>query len=154
MSVKEAIEEGSYLATKVLSSRKCSWKDKPFKASVLEDAMKDIVAKYDRSEDKDALMRDNQNQTCRTEHELNPKILSFVCAIPAQNMAHPRLFRSYEVRESQEHDAKIWEVARATTAAPRFFKSIYIGIEPKEEFIDGGSRFNNPTKQVFTEAQK
>ncbi|KAG6873558.1 hypothetical protein C0992_008647 [Termitomyces sp. T32_za158] len=69
-------------------------------------------------------------------------------------MAHPRLFRSYEVRESQEHDATIWEVARATTAAPGFFKRIFMGTEPKEEFVDGGLRYNNPTKEVFTEAQK
>ncbi|KAG6884378.1 hypothetical protein C0992_006445 [Termitomyces sp. T32_za158] len=154
MSIEKAIEEYNNLARKVFSNRKNSWKDEAFKASVLEAVMKDIVAKYNRIEDKDALMRDNRDQGCRTEHELNLNILSFVCAIPALNMAHPRLFRSYVVRESQEYDATIWEVARATTAAPGFFKSIYIGTEPKEEFIDSGLKCNNPTKEVFMEAQK
>ncbi|KAG6894197.1 hypothetical protein C0992_007123 [Termitomyces sp. T32_za158] len=68
-------------------------------------------------------------------------------------MKHPRLFRSYEVAAGQEDNAEIWEVARATTAAPLFFKSIFIGTDLKEEFIDGTWRFNNPTDVVCTEAE-
>lgn len=47
----------------------------------------------------------------------------------------------------------IWEAARATSAAPTFFKRIEIG-EPdlKEPFIDGGVGRNNPTKCLLEEA--
>ncbi|KAG6873559.1 hypothetical protein C0992_008648, partial [Termitomyces sp. T32_za158] len=65
MFVEEAIEEYISLARKVFSNRKYLWKE-AFKASVLEAAMKDIVAKYNSSKDKDALMRDNLDQGCRT----------------------------------------------------------------------------------------
>lgn len=68
-------------------------------------------------------------------------------------MAHPRLFRSYEVRSNQEYNATIWEAARATSAATRVFKRIEIGAAPREEFIDSGLGCNNPTKLVLREAQ-
>ena len=48
----------------------------------------------------------------------------------------------------------VWEAARATSAAPTFFKRIEIG-EPggiKEAFIDGGVGRNNPTNCVLDEA--
>lgn len=39
-------------------------------------------------------------------------------------------------------DMKIWEAARATSAAPAYFERLkYKG----EEFIDGGMGWNNPT---------
>lgn len=48
----------------------------------------------------------------------------------------------------------IWEAARATSAAPTFFKRIEIG-EPglKEPFIDGGMGRNNPAKCLLEEAE-
>jgi hypothetical protein len=51
-------------------------------------------------------------------------------------------------------EAKIWEAARATSAAPRIFKSISIG-PPNfaQEFIDGGLGHNNPVFQVLEEAE-
>ena len=75
--------------------------------------------------------------------------------MPAVNMAHPRRFRSYSVRENTSANCKIWEAARATTAAPTFFKRIAIG-EPgyvKEDFIDAGIKCNNPVVQVMEEAR-
>jgi hypothetical protein len=45
--------------------------------------------------------------------------------------------------------AKIWEVARATSAASAFFDPIKIG---GETFRDGGSGANNPIFQVWDEA--
>lgn len=48
----------------------------------------------------------------------------------------------------------IWEAARATSAAPTFFKCIEIG-EPglKEPFIDGGMGRNNPSQCLLHEAE-
>ena len=53
-------------------------------------------------------------------------------------------------------DCKIWEAARATTAALTFFKAIEIastgGI--KERFIDAGVKCNNPCGEVLKEAKE
>jgi hypothetical protein len=74
--------------------------------------------------------------------------------MPARNMAHPRLFRSYKVRENNAPNCHIWEAARATTAAPTFFKRISIS-EPgliSEEFVDGALKCNNPAEIIIREA--
>jgi len=48
----------------------------------------------------------------------------------------------------------IWEAARATSAAPTFFKSIVIGERGSSQpYIDGGMGCNNPIIQVLEEAQ-
>jgi predicted acylesterase/phospholipase RssA len=66
----------------------------------------------------------------------------------------PTLFRSYRAPINKTFDCTIWEAARATSAAPTFFKSIVIG-EPgaTQPYIDGGIGLNNPTLQVIDEAQ-
>ena len=77
--------------------------------------------------------------------------LSFVCAKNALNMNAniPTLFRTYESHET--HSAcKIWEAARATSAAPTFFKWIEIG--RAQPFIDGGLGRNNPSRVILDEA--
>jgi predicted acylesterase/phospholipase RssA len=76
--------------------------------------------------------------------------------MPAANMtaAIPRLFRTYRVPKNQSFDCTIWEAARATTAAPTFFKGIEIGGPgSKERFVDGAFGRNNPIGQVFEEAE-
>jgi predicted acylesterase/phospholipase RssA len=62
----------------------------------------------------------------------------------------PVLFRTYQSRETHS-DCKIWEAARATSAAPTFFKRIEIG--RKQPFIDGGLGRNNPSQVVLDEAK-
>jgi len=62
----------------------------------------------------------------------------------------PVLFRTYQSRETHT-DCKIWEAARATSAAPTFFKRIEIG--RKQPFIDGGLGRNNPSQVVLEEAK-
>ena len=78
--------------------------------------------------------------------------LSFVIAMSAINLnaGEPRFFRTYKSSKFQSPNCKIWEAARATTAAPTFFKSIDIDGEP---FVDGGLGRNNPIKQVLQEAE-
>jgi len=74
---------------------------------------------------------------------------SFVCAKNAHNMNIPMLFRSYKSHETHP-ECKIWEAARATSAAPTFFKRIEIG--RAQPFIDGGVGRNNPSWVVLDEA--
>ena len=59
------------------------------------------------------------------------------------------LFRTYQSRETHIN-CKIWEAARATSAAPTFFKRITIGRD--QPFIDGGLGRNNPSQVVLEEA--
>jgi len=76
----------------------------------------------------------------------------FVCAMNAHNMNAniPTLFRTYESHEIHS-DCKIWEAARATSAAPTFFKHIELG--RAQPFIDGGLGRNNPSRMVLEEAK-
>ncbi len=62
----------------------------------------------------------------------------------------PVLFRTYQSHETHLH-YKIWEAARATSAAPTFFKRIEIG--NKQPFVDGGLGHNNPSRAVLDEAE-
>jgi predicted acylesterase/phospholipase RssA len=58
--------------------------------------------------------------------------------------------RSYETKASPNEytfpKIKIWEAARATSAAPAYFERVRLTTEDKEEhqFIDGGMVYNNP----------
>lgn len=66
----------------------------------------------------------------------------------------PVLFRTYESPNETSILCKVWEAARATSAAPTFFKRIEIGPRNRAEpFIDGGLGRNNPTAQVLEEAE-
>ena len=51
-----------------------------------------------------------------------------------------------------EDGAKIWEAARATSAASSFFDPISIG-KHGQEYVDAGLGCNNPVDEVWTEAQ-
>jgi hypothetical protein len=66
----------------------------------------------------------------------------------------PVLFRTYPAPKNETFDCTIWEAARATTAAPTFFKRMIIH-EPgsRQPYIDGGLGRNNPTAQVLDEAE-
>lgn len=71
-------------------------------------------------------------------------------------MKSARLLRSYPGFSAGDHpDATIWQAARATSAAPTFFKCLWMG-QPgmEEQFIDGGMGCNNPTAMLLQEAAR
>ena len=145
MTTEEALKEYNSIASAIFSkkNKKEPYKEGAFKASTLERKVKEVVTERHLG---DRMLRDmNDNRTGN----------AFVCAIPAENMAHPRHFRTYQVRENASFNCMIWEAARATTAAPTFFKRIKIGEDGRaqEDFLDGGMRFNNPASQVIHEAR-
>ena len=145
MSTLEALSSYNKLAEGIFckANQKSSGKDGTFKATVLEKKVQEIVA----------LRGLGEHMLPINEHDQG-LARCFVCAVPALNMDHPRLFRSYPVRENASMNCKIWEAARATTAAPTFFKRMKICDEggAQEDFLDGGLGFNNPSKQVLDEA--
>jgi len=80
----------------------------------------------------------------------------FVCAVPAKQVnKQPRLFRTWSADKAPGYNCTIWEAARATSAAPKFFKRISIG-DPglQEEFVDAGLGCNNPVRYLIEEAGK
>lgn len=82
-----------------------------------------------------------------------------------QGIEQPYLFRTYKNlhhsktpkgRETDRnlgpaHDIPIWKVARATAAAPAYFKPIVID---DREYMDGGFGANNPCEEIYEEVQK
>lgn len=77
-----------------------------------------------------------------------------VCALHEGNTS-PAILRSYKTPQiSQYHfeRLKIWEAARATSAATTFFAPIEID-DFRMRFVDGGLSTNNPIRVVYTEAQ-
>lgn len=146
MTTKDALRTYNKLASSVFckANQKSPFKEGSFKATTLEKEVQVLVATKELGE---SMLRESDDAgLART----------FVCAVPAANMAHPRLFRSYPVRENAGTNCKIWEAARATTAAPTFFKRITIVDDggAQEDFLDGGLRFNNPARLVLEEAMK
>jgi len=65
------------------------------------------------------------------------------------------IFRSYDCDEYSADICRIWEAARATSAAPTFFQPITI-VEPKpsSSYVDGGLKYNNPSEIAMTEAER
>ncbi|KAI9815856.1 MAG: hypothetical protein M1826_001920 [Phylliscum demangeonii] len=119
-----------------------NWKteDGLFNATTLQNRAQELVADQDRG---DYMLDDTDDSNSKLGR-------AFVLAMPARNMTHPRLFRTYRARENASINCKIWEAARATTAAVTFFKRIVIG---QEEFIDAGIKCNNPAIRLLSEAQ-
>ncbi|KAL8718789.1 MAG: hypothetical protein Q9225_004121 [Loekoesia sp. 1 TL-2023] len=144
MTTKDALRTYNSIAGSIFckANRKSSFKDGAFKATTLEKQIQDLVAIKKLGEH---IFHENDEAGSSK---------TFVCAVPAVNMAHPRLFRSYAVRENAGSNCKIWEAARATTAAPTFFKRITIMDDggAQEEFLDGGLLFNNPAQLALSEA--
>ncbi|KAH8784081.1 FabD/lysophospholipase-like protein [Hyaloscypha sp. PMI_1271] len=146
LSVPEAIDKYRLLAKQVFSDKKSRGKDGCFKASSLEKAIKDAVEEKLGKGHADDKMFVSNRSSCKT----------FVCAVPAKHInKQPRLFRTWSADKNPGYNCTIWEAARATSAAPRFFKRIYIG-DPglQEEFIDAGMGCNNPVRYLVEEAGK
>ena len=81
---------------------------------------------------------------------------TFVVTQMAGNVtARPTILRSYNVEGVSKSKCAIWEAARATTAAPSFFKPMKIDNPPPAiMYIDGGLGYNNPARLALVEAQR
>jgi patatin-like phospholipase/acyl hydrolase len=65
----------------------------------------------------------------------------------------PEIFRSYFGENVAPSQCKIWQAARATSAAPSFFKEITIDQPPPGiAYVDGGLGYNNPSELALREA--
>jgi hypothetical protein len=77
-----------------------------------------------------------------------------LCATSSESRDISHLTSYYSPRQANDllQVMRIWEAARATSAASTFFDPIKIGPHG-EEFIDGATGANNPVRELWTEAQ-
>jgi len=141
MSVDEAIHCYLDFSRQVFEGK--STGSAMYNASDLEKWVKEIVGGDGSASLEDPLA--SEGQCCHT----------FVVAVTrAYADAPPKLFRSYPTKARPADSCKIWEAARATTAASPFFHPIKIGVPP-QTFIDGSlSGANNPSRLAVEEARE
>ena len=113
-----------------------------FENAPLEDSVKSTILSKQLHED--ALLKDKDPDACKV----------FVCATRGED-GSLAVLRSYE---SRRHDplyeiCKIWEAARATSAASTFFEPIQIG-QNRQLFVDGAmTGSNNPVRTANVESR-
>jgi len=120
-----------------------------FDFNTLETSIKDIIKKklgkddYTMEEKPKVLPTGQRPSQCRT----------FVVTRKALDAGYPTVFRSYSAKGVRATQCAIWEAARATTAAPSFFKPMYIErVRPGMNYVDGGLGDNNPAQIALKEA--
>lgn len=67
----------------------------------------------------------------------------------------PWFFRSQKAKTDPNYDFELWQVARATSAAPTFFEACRINIPDTDNYyalVDGGVFANNPTMCAYVDA--
>ncbi|CAI6341293.1 unnamed protein product [Periconia digitata] len=96
----------------------------------------------DKHLDEDTLLKDPKHHDgCRT----------FVCTV-SEDVNDTVILPSYYTKRwgtGMLNTARIWETARATSAATSFFDPIEIA---GERFVDGATEANNPVNELWTEA--
>ncbi len=146
MSTEEALLEYDQCAGNVFSLRNFKWTTvtEKFRATALKDAVEDLVRRRNMGED---LMEDG------SEHDAKGQC--FVCVMPADRVGEPRRLASFLTNDKLfQSDLKIWEAARATTAASYYFKPmpLTVGKCLTEEYIDAAIGCNNPVEYLLHEA--
>ncbi|KAJ7187296.1 FabD lysophospholipase-like protein [Mycena filopes] len=144
MSVDDAIACYVEFSKKVFGKTKSTLAlgEGKYSATIFEEVVKTLVRQ--RTGDTETPLLDNR--------ALGGVCKIFVCARRAHAINHgiAELFRSYQ-STNPAVACTVWQAARATSAAPTFFKQIAIG-PVQEQFIDGGMGVNNPAKQLLAEA--
>lgn len=118
-----------------------------FDYKILENAIKKLI--QEKLGDEDYCMNaisGSGNKNCHT----------FVIAKTAANIdALPTIFRTYRGDQIRPSDCSLWQAARATSAAPIFFKPMSIDRpRPTITYVDGGMGYNNPSEIALTEARR
>jgi hypothetical protein len=70
--------------------------------------------------------------------------------------ALPFFFRSQRAKQDASYDFSMWQVARATSAAPTYFEPFKLAATTSDEFyalVDGGVFANNPAMCAYVESR-
>ncbi|MCJ1384883.1 hypothetical protein MMC17_008001 [Xylographa soralifera] len=150
MTVDECIDAYADLSDRVFRKRhhRVSLRDGSiqgrFDSQELERATKQIIVRsgFDENE----LLRDIPDATCKV----------FVCATSPRTseIVHLTSYRRPRGGGDRLNAVKIWEAARATSAASSFFDPVTINMGTyTEDFIDGATGANNPVQELWNEAK-
>ena len=145
MSTEEALREYDQCSQKIFSSSNKKWTTatERYKATALKKVVEDLVRRRNMGEYlRDASVVHDSKGQC------------FVCVMPAEKIGEPRRLRSFHDPDSDySGEVRIWEAARATTAASVYFKPMPVKIGGRtEEFIDAAIGCNNPVIYLLQEA--
>ncbi|GAB1310985.1 Calcium-independent phospholipase A2-gamma [Madurella fahalii] len=146
MSTEEAIREYDSCAAKIFSSRNKKWTTatERFRATALREVIEDLVRRRNMGDELQVTAGHGTKGHC------------FVCAMPANQVGEPRRLRSFWTDTANGCDGgiKIWEAARATTAASFFFKPMPLRVTEHltEDYIDAAIGCNNPVEYLLQEA--
>lgn len=118
-----------------------------FDATVLENVIKRLIE--EKLGDANTSMADTNS----SDFEPCP---TFVVATSAANAEGPPvLFRSYGCEGFNPNKCAIWQAARCTSAAPSFFRSMFVDVPaPGGWYVDGGLCHNNPSQLTLDEARR
>ncbi|KAF8595461.1 FabD/lysophospholipase-like protein [Ceratobasidium sp. AG-I] len=112
----------------------------------LEDAIKRVIK--DKGGDPDSMMFSDQG--CRARADSSFLSVVFACRTDNINNIAATHFRTYPLKDDfMAHRCKIWQAARATSAAPVYFRRIEID---NYQYVDGGLQVNNPVIQTIAES--
>ncbi|KAK4170205.1 putative calcium-independent phospholipase A2-gamma [Cladorrhinum sp. PSN259] len=143
MSTTEALHEYDQCAASIFSkdNKKRSNLSERYKATALRKVVEGLVKKRGLGE----TMLDPANPK---------KGKVFVCVMPCNDIKTPHIVRSFIGDDDWANEVKIWEAARATTAASTFFKPQELGIGARRmPYIDAAvGGFNNPGDYLLREA--
>src|SRR5208282_2084332 len=120
-----------------------------FDFNTLETRVKELI--------KERLGDENHGMSAKPKPPKIPmQCRTFVVAQMAGNVtAPPTIFRSYIAEGVPRSKCAIWQAARATSAAPSFFKPMTIDSPPPPiTYVDGGLGYNNPSRLALLEAQR
>ncbi|ETS74615.1 hypothetical protein PFICI_13099 [Pestalotiopsis fici W106-1] len=150
MKISVAIEAFQEISAAAFPTDRKKWK--PLKifiggavydAKAFETQIKKVVTRNQPNEDLELI-----------ERSPNPKCRVFVCSTTNYTTS-PRLIRSYASDDDHHFPyapIKVWEAARATSAAPSLFKPMTIKRPgPSMTLYDGALTGNNPIRQVVNE---
>ncbi|KAK4448340.1 acyl transferase/acyl hydrolase/lysophospholipase [Podospora aff. communis PSN243] len=149
MSVPEAVANFRSLSQHIFPASKGNWFSKRvalataktyYDASVLEAEIRKLLQR--RTGDPETRMIEEDDPACRV----------FVCAT-RMHTTSSILLRTYTPRDPGQANpsVKVWEAARATSAAPPLFEPITIQ-DCGLTLLDGAFRLNNPVNETLSEA--
>jgi predicted acylesterase/phospholipase RssA len=162
MSVEECMTEYQQISSSVFTKvrHRLNWRGEVqgrFDHEVLAEKVREILVKKGFGEEllKDPPLSDSSCRTyeptqCFVQARLSG-IFSFVCATSKETSDTAVLSSCFSKRRGTGllNRVKIWEAARATSAATSFFSPINIGTEG---FVDGAIGANNPINELWNEA--
>ncbi|KAL2888384.1 Vegetative incompatibility protein HET-E-1 [Ceratocystis lukuohia] len=162
MSIARSIEEYKSLASEIFVPEPTPSPTIPtiaFSATRLEAAIKRMIR--NNCTDSKCLQRKNERHATGTDTCPHEDMLfaqqdctkTAVLAMTKDNIETlPTLFKTYHVPGCFE-GCKVWEVARATSAAITLFDPIKLGRD-EIEFIDASYGYNNPCEALISEAKE